>query len=80
MPETVAPTATMRAVTLKCVLPVDLHRRFMFARPMHQTPDMTGQHRPQPCGADEIDAANLRRAREMIEAGTARGRIVPEGL
>jgi zinc-binding alcohol dehydrogenase family protein len=73
-----------------------LHWEFMFARPMHQTPDMIEQHRLLSFVADEIDAghlrttvsevlspidaANLRKAHAMIEAGTAKGKIVLEGF
>lgn len=71
-----------------------LHWEFMFARSMHQTPDMIEQHRLLSFVADEIDArrirstvsevlspinaATLRRAHEMIETGRARGKIVLE--
>ncbi len=73
-----------------------LHWEFMFARAMHQTPDMIEQHRLLNHVADEIDAghirttlaevlspinaANLRKAHGMIEAGTAKGKIVLEGF
>lgn len=73
-----------------------LHWEFMFARPMHQTPDMIEQHRLLSWVADEIDAGRLRttvtevlspisaetlrRAHAMVEAGTAKGKIVLEGF
>lgn len=73
-----------------------LHWEFMFARAMHQTPDVIEQHRLLNHVADEIDAghirttlaevlspinaANLRKAHGMIEAGTAKGKIVLEGF
>ena len=73
-----------------------LHWEFMFARPMHQTPDMIEQHRLLSFVADEIDsgrlkttlaevlspinAANLREAHRRIETGAARGKIVIEGF
>ncbi|KJZ22687.1 zinc-binding alcohol dehydrogenase family protein [Tritonibacter mobilis] len=73
-----------------------LHWEFMFARAMHQTPDMIGQHKLLNFVADEIDeghirttvseiltpinAANMRQAHAAIEAGTAKGKIVLEGF
>ncbi len=73
-----------------------LHWEFMFARAMHQTPDMIEQHKLLNHVAAEIDAghirttlaevlepisaANLRKAHGMIEAGTAKGKIVLEGF
>jgi len=73
-----------------------LHWEFMFARAMHQTPDMIEQHRLLSHVADEIDAGhirttlsevltpinaeNMRKAHSMIEAGTAKGKIVLEGF
>lgn len=72
-----------------------LHWEFMFARAMHQTPDMIEQHKLLNWVAQEIDAgrfrttinkviapinaANLREAHRLIETGTARGKIVLEG-
>jgi NADPH:quinone reductase len=63
---------------------------------MHQTPDMIEQHRLLTYAAREIDAgrirptvaevlepinaANLRKAHAMVEAGTAKGKIVREGF
>jgi len=73
-----------------------LHWEFMFARAMHQTPDMIEQHNLLSFVADEIDAghirttvsetltpinaANMRKAHAAIEAGTAKGKIVLEGF
>ena len=73
-----------------------LHWEFMFARAMHQTPDMIAQHELLSHVAEQIDAgnirttvsqvltpinaANMRVAHAMIEAGTARGKIVIEGF
>lgn len=73
-----------------------LHWEFMFARAMHQTPDMIEQHNLLNHVATEIDAGhirttvaevlkpinaeNLRKAHAMIEAGTAKGKIVVEGF
>lgn len=73
-----------------------LHWEFMFARAMHQTPDMIAQHHLLNHVAAEIDAGhirttlaevlspinaeNLRKAHGMIEAGTAKGKIVLEGF
>ncbi len=73
-----------------------LHWEFMFARAMHQTPDMIEQHNLLNHVAAEIDAGrirttlaevltpinagNLRKAHAMIEAGTAKGKIVVEGF
>lgn len=73
-----------------------LHWEFMFARSMHQTPDMIEQHRLLSFVADQIDAGhmrttlsevlspinatNLRKAHAMIETGTAKGKIVLDGF
>ena len=73
-----------------------LHWEFMFARAMHQTPDMIEQHHLLSFVADEIDAGRIRttldtvlspinadtmtKAHAMIEAGTAKGKVVVEGL
>ncbi|MFG6083801.1 zinc-binding alcohol dehydrogenase family protein [Paracoccus litorisediminis] len=73
-----------------------LHWEFMFARSMHQTPDMIEQHNLLNYVSAQIDAghirttlsevlspidaANLRKAHQMIEAGTAKGKIVVEGF
>ncbi|WP_322889541.1 MULTISPECIES: zinc-binding alcohol dehydrogenase family protein [unclassified Yoonia] len=71
-----------------------LHWEFMFARAMFQTPDMIAQHHLLTYVAGEIDAGrlrttldtvltpinaeNLRKAHALIEAGTAKGKIVLE--
>ena len=73
-----------------------LHWEFMFARAMHQTPDMIEQHHLLNHVAKEIDAglirstltetlrpinaANLRRAHQLVESRQARGKIVLEGF
>ncbi len=73
-----------------------LHWEFMFARAMHQTPDMIEQHRLLTWVAAEIDAgrirttvsdvispinaANLREAHRRIETGQAKGKIVLDGF
>ena len=73
-----------------------LHWEFMFARAMHQTPDMIEQHRLLTWVAAQIDAGqirstltevlhpinaeNLRHAHAALEAGTAKGKIVLEGF
>jgi NADPH2:quinone reductase len=73
-----------------------LHWEFMFARAMHQTPDMIEQHRLLTWAADEIDAdrirttvsevmspinaANLREVHRRIETGQAKGKIVLDGF
>jgi len=73
-----------------------LHWEFMYARSMHQTPDMIEQHRLLTWVAAEIDAgrirttvsqvlspidaANLREAHRLIETGKAKGKIVIEGF
>jgi NADPH:quinone reductase len=73
-----------------------LHWEFMFARAMHQTPDMVEQHRLLSFVAQEIDAgrirttvsevlspinaANLRQAHALVESGRVRGKIVLEGF
>lgn len=72
------------------------HWEFMFARAMHQTPDMIEQHKLLSWVADEIDAgrlrttisqvlspinaANLREAHRLVETGKAKGKIVLEGF
>jgi NADPH:quinone reductase len=71
-----------------------LHWEFMFARSMHQTPDMIEQHKLLSFVAKEIDAgrirttvseilrpinaANMRQAHALVESGKARGKIVLE--
>ncbi|MDF1606821.1 zinc-binding alcohol dehydrogenase family protein [Hoeflea sp. YIM 152468] len=73
-----------------------LHWEFMFARAMHQTPDMIEQHKLLSYVAAEIDAGrirttldtvmtpinadNMRKAHALIETGTARGKVVVEGF
>jgi NADPH:quinone reductase len=73
-----------------------LHWEFMFARAMHQTPDMIEQHKLLTWVAAEIDAGrirttvsevlspinadNMREAHRLIETGKAKGKIVIEGF
>jgi NADPH:quinone reductase len=73
-----------------------LHWEFMFARSMHQTPDMVEQHKLLSFVAKEIDAgrirttlsevlrpinaANMRQAHALVESGKARGKIVLDGF
>lgn len=73
-----------------------LHWEFMFARAMHQTPDMVEQHKLLSWTAAEIDAgrirttvseqvspinaANLREVHRRIETGQAKGKIVLDGF
>ncbi|HAF01758.1 MAG TPA: zinc-binding alcohol dehydrogenase family protein [Methylophilaceae bacterium] len=73
-----------------------LHWEYMFARSMHQTPDMIEQHKLLNFVAKEIDAgrirttvsevlrpinaANMRQAHALVESGKARGKIVLEGF
>ena len=73
-----------------------LHWEFMFARAMHQTPDMMEQHKLLTYVAKEIDvghirttvsqvlspinAANMREAHRLVETGAAKGKIVLEGF
>ncbi len=75
---------------------LSLHWEMMFARPMHQTPDMIEQHRLLNAVADlvdagrlrattgehfgRIDATNLKRAHALIESNRAKGKIVLEGF
>ncbi|WP_306115528.1 MULTISPECIES: zinc-binding alcohol dehydrogenase family protein [unclassified Roseovarius] len=70
------------------------HWEFMFARSMHQTPDMIEQHRLLSYVADQIDAGNIkttvsevlspisaakmREAHRLVETGQAKGKIVVE--
>jgi NADPH:quinone reductase len=72
------------------------HWEFLFARSMHQTPDMIEQHRLLNFVADEIDAgriratssevlrpinaSNMRKAHAMVESGKVRGKIVLESF
>ncbi len=72
-----------------------LHWEFMFARAMHQTPDMIEQHKLLTWVGEEVDAgrirttvnkvispitaANMREAHRLIENGDAKGKIVLEG-
>jgi len=73
-----------------------LHWEFMFARAMHQTPDMIEQHKLLTYVAGEIDAGRIRttldtvlspinaetmrKAHALIETGTAKGKVVVEGF
>ncbi len=73
-----------------------LHWEFMFARPLHNTPDVIHQHDLLNQAAQLIDrgvlrttlgehfgtinAENLRRAHAFIESGKAQGKIVLEGF
>jgi zinc-binding alcohol dehydrogenase family protein len=73
-----------------------LHWEFMFARAMHQTPDMIEQHNLLTHVAGEIDAGrikttvskvlspinatNMREAHRLVETGAAKGKIVVEGF
>lgn len=73
-----------------------LHWEFMFARAMHQTPDMIKQHDLLTYIANHIDAGrirttvsevlspinaeNMRKAHAMVETGSAKGKIVVEGF
>ncbi|MEO0328726.1 MAG: zinc-binding alcohol dehydrogenase family protein [Pseudomonadota bacterium] len=79
----------MEAAKMKAA---SLHWEFMFARSMHQTPDMIEQHYLLNWVADEIDAGrirttvtdvlspinaeNIREVHRQIETGTAKGKIV----
>ena len=72
------------------------HWEFMFARAMHQTPDMIEQHKLLTWVAGEIDrgamrttldevltpinAANMREAHRLVETGRAKGKVVVEGF
>ena len=73
-----------------------LHWEFMFARAMHQTPDMIEQHKLLSYVAAEVDAgrikttlskvlspinaANMREAHRLVETGQANGKIVVGGF
>ena len=73
-----------------------LHWEFMFARAMHQTPDMIKQHKLLSWAAEKIDAGklkttvtevispinaeNLREVHRRIETGQAKGKIVLSGF
>jgi len=73
-----------------------LHWEFMFARAMHQTPDMIEQHHLLNFIADEVDggnlrttlntvitpinAENLREAHKLIESAQTKGKIVLKGF
>jgi NADPH:quinone reductase-like Zn-dependent oxidoreductase len=83
----------MTAMKIKAA---SLHWEFMFARSMHQTPDMIEQHHLLSFVAKEIDAgrirttvsevlrpinaANMRQAHALVESGNARGKIVLDGF
>lgn len=72
------------------------HWEFMFARSMHQTPDMIEQHHILSYVAGQIDAgnikttvsevlspinaANMREAHRLVETGQAKGKLVVEGF
>jgi len=73
-----------------------LHWEFMFARSMHQTPDMVEQHKLLTYVASEIDAGrirstasevlepisaqNMRKAHGLVETGRAKAKIVLVGF
>lgn len=73
-----------------------LHWEFMFARAMHQTPDMIEQHKLLTYVSAEIDAGRIRttldtvlspinaqtmrEAHALIETGKAKGKVVVEGF
>jgi zinc-binding alcohol dehydrogenase family protein len=73
-----------------------LHWEFMFARAMFQTHDMIEQHKLLNYVSDEIDAGrmrttldtvlspinaeNMKKAHKLIEAGTAKGKVVLESF
>jgi zinc-binding alcohol dehydrogenase family protein len=75
---------------------ISLHWEFMYTRSMFQTPDMIEQHHLLNKVADMVDAgvlkstinerfgkinaANLRRAHQLLESGKARGKIVLAGF
>jgi len=75
---------------------VSVHWEFMFARPLHGTPDMIAQHRllnevaalvdagvlktTMTRNLGRIDAANLKRAHALLESGKTIGKVVLEGF
>ncbi|WP_460094254.1 zinc-binding alcohol dehydrogenase family protein [Pseudomonas sp. S2_B03] len=75
---------------------LSLHWEFMYTRSLFETPDMIEQHKLLNRVAELIDAgtlkttlgehfgvinaANLRRAHELLESGKAKGKIVLEGF
>ena len=75
---------------------LSLHWEFMYTRSLFETPDMIEQHKLLNHVAELIDAgtlkttlgehfgvinaANLRRAHELLESGKAKGKIVLEGF
>jgi zinc-binding alcohol dehydrogenase family protein len=88
-----ATSIDVRKLKRKCL---SLHWEFMFARPLYGTADMTEQHRILGEVADLVDAGalrttmqqnlgpinagNLRKAHEILESGTAIGKVVLEGF
>jgi NADPH:quinone reductase-like Zn-dependent oxidoreductase len=75
---------------------LSLHWEFMYTRSLFETPDMIEQHKLLNRVAELIDAgtlkttvgehfgtinaANLRRAHELLESGKAKGKIVLESF
>jgi zinc-binding alcohol dehydrogenase family protein len=75
---------------------ISLHWEFMYTRSMFQTPDMIAQHRILERIGELVDAgvirstlaenfgtinaANLRRAHQLLESGKSRGKIVLSGF
>ncbi|MFL6675506.1 MAG: zinc-binding dehydrogenase, partial [Massilia sp.] len=75
---------------------ISLHWEFMYTRSMFQTADMLEQHRLLKRVAQMVDeglvrstvterfgtinAANLRRAHQLLESGKSRGKIVLSGF
>ena len=72
------------------------HSEFMFARAMHQTPDMIEPHKLKTCVPSEIsrgamrtkleevlnciNAAKMRKGGRLVETGWAKGQVVVEGF
>ncbi|WP_213878334.1 zinc-binding alcohol dehydrogenase family protein [Pseudomonas sp. dw_358] len=87
--------ATLDVVPMKRKA-LSLHWELMFTRSLYETPDMIRQHELLNRVADLVDqgvlkttfgehfgtinAANLRRAHQLIESGRAQGKIVLEGF
>lgn len=104
LPEAIAPQGKIALIDDPSAIDVrllkgksaSLHWEFMFARSLHNTPDMIAQHELLNQAARLIDdgtlrttlgehygkinAENLRRAHAFIESGKAQGKVVLEGF
>lgn len=93
---TIADTEAAMPMAGMKIKAASLHWEYMFARSMHQTPDMIEQHKLLTYVGELIDAGhirttlseilspinseNMKKAHALIETGAAKGKIVVEGF